>query len=276
MASLLDRLARLFRAASSGGRGMLGGFTDSLVQTFENSRSGLDDDALADGGQVEAFFEEIFERERPRLLELCSGRETGLRGLEREAFRKSVEKHFRKVVLPAYIRTAQHFTRRERNGFYLAAEAWHGAERFAWAVAGMALGGFVIWAPFIPIWEKEWVAVFAMGGLVLPELRRYIAFRRYQSELNRIVTRADDEIFRLDMALVERMATRAADGAFDEEALAAEEDSEQERFDGSALEAPVDALENESLREGPGSSGPKEAVSQTTGTGRGRKRQLER
>jgi hypothetical protein len=115
-------------------------------------------------------------------------------------------------VLPAYVRLVRAFTPRERNGFYLVPAVWHGAERLAWAVAGMALGGFLIWAPFIPIWEKEWVAVFALAGLVFPEIRRYFAFRHYQSELNRLVTRADDEIFRLDMALVDRMANRAAEG----------------------------------------------------------------
>jgi hypothetical protein len=190
---------------------MLGGFVDSLLQTFENSRPGLGDEAFASASTVASFFGEIFERELPRLTDLCLGRETGLRGHDSERFRRDVEKHLRKVVLPAYVRLAQSFTPRERNGFYLVPDVWHGAERVAWAVAGMALGGFVIWAPFIPLWEKEWVAVFALGGLVFPELRRHLAFRRYQSELNRIVTRADDEIFRLDMALIERMASGSAE-----------------------------------------------------------------
>jgi len=225
MGSFFDRLTRLFRARATGSRGMLGGFVDSLIQTFENSRPGLGDAALASSDEVAAFFGEIFERELPRLLELCSGRETGLSGKDGERFRRDVEKHLRKVVLPAYLRIAKSFTPRERNGFYLLPDAWHGAERLGWAVAGMALGGFVIWAPFIPIWEKEWVAVFAMGGLVFPELRRHFAFRRYQSELNRIVTRADDEIFRLDMSLVERMASRGAD---DEQSLATEADAKED------------------------------------------------
>jgi hypothetical protein len=218
---------------------MLGGFVDTLLQTFENSRAGLGDEAGASADRVSAFFEEIFERERPRLLELCSGRETGLAGPERETFGKDVERYLRRVVVPAYVRLARSFTPRERNGFYLVPAAWHGAERVGWAIAGMALGGFVIWAPFIPIWEKEWVAVFALVGLVFPELRRYFANRHYQGELNRLVMRADDEIFRLDMSLVERMANRAIEDGGILEANADDEGPRERAALEERLEAPV-------------------------------------
>lgn len=64
----------------------------------------------------------------------------------------------------------------------------------------MGLGGFVVWAPFIPLWEKEWVLPFVVLGLLFPNIRRYFALRRYQSELNGIVAHADDEIRRAELA----------------------------------------------------------------------------
>jgi len=110
-----------------------------------------------------------------------------------------VDERIRKVVLPAYARLASSFTPRERNDFYLTREELHGVERVAWSALGMALGAFVVWAPFIPLWSKEWVLVFAVGGFVFPSLRRYFALRRYQNELGYLVARTDDEIWRLDL-----------------------------------------------------------------------------
>ena len=104
-------------------------------------------------------------------------------------------------MLPAYARLASGFTPRERNDFYLrprrctASSGWPGPP-------GLALGGFVVWAPFIPLWSKEWVLVFGLGGFVFPTIRRYFALRRYQHELNDLVARTDDEIWRLDLGFL--------------------------------------------------------------------------
>jgi hypothetical protein len=110
-----------------------------------------------------------------------------------------VDERIRKVVLTAYGRLASRFTPRERNDFFVTPEALHGLERVAWAALGLLLGAFVVWAPFIPLWSKEWVLVFGVGGLVFPSLRAYLAQRRYQSDLNDLVVRTDDEIWRLDL-----------------------------------------------------------------------------
>jgi hypothetical protein len=182
-------------------RHVLGGFLDMLLQGFENCRPGLSDETLrAEEGASDAFFVELYEKEVARLEETVRLFETGLPdGVQREIF-ETVDELVRKVVIPAYVRVARRFTIRERNDFYLLPDPLHGIERFFWGLAGMGLGGFVIWAPFIPVWQKEWVLVFVIGGLFFPDVRRYLALRRYQSELNAIVGHADDEIRRTELA----------------------------------------------------------------------------
>jgi hypothetical protein len=195
----MSRLARLFGTPTQGHR-TLDGFVHSLLQTFENSRPGLTAEMLAKG-EVEAFFRDLYEKE----VRLLRDRITGLTHLSKdeqgELFQR-VSERIRKVVLPAYARLASSFTPRERNEFYLTPEELHGLERLAWGALGVALGAFVVWAPFIPLWSKEWVLVFAVGGLFFPSLRRYFALRRYQHELNDLVARTDDEIWRLDLGFM--------------------------------------------------------------------------
>ena len=186
---------------------MLDGFVDSLLQTFENCRPGLSEETIAAGG-AEAFFVDLYEKEIARLRELIRRSQTHLSETERDDLFRRVDERVRKVVLPGYARLTSGFTRRERNDFYLTPEALHGAERLGWGMAGLLLGGFVVAAPFIPIWSKEWVIVFATGGLLFPNLRRVFALRRYQTELNQLVTRTDDEIWRMDLALMTAAAAR--------------------------------------------------------------------
>jgi hypothetical protein len=186
---------------------MLDGFVDSLLQTFENCRPGLSEETIAAGG-AEAFFVDLYEKEISRLRELIRRSQTHLSEAERDELFRRVDERVRKVVLPGYARLTSSFTRRERNDFYLTPEALHGAERLGWGVAGLLLGGFVVAAPFIPLWSKEWVLVFATVGLLFPNLRRVFALRRYQAELNQLVTRTDDEIWRMDLALMTAAAAR--------------------------------------------------------------------
>jgi hypothetical protein len=188
-------------------RRMLDGFVDSLLQTFENCRPGLSEETIAAGGAA-AFFVELYEKEIPHLSEVVRRSQTHLSEAEREELYRRVDERVRKVVLPGYARLTSRFTTRERNDFYLTPESLHAAERLGWGALGLLLGGFVVAAPFIPIWSKEWVLVFAGGGLLFPDLRRVFALRRYEAELNQLVTRTDDEIWRMDLALMTAAAAR--------------------------------------------------------------------
>jgi len=177
----------------------LDGFVDSLLQTFENCRPGLNDRLLgARGEEPEAFFTSLYEKEIPRLKDVIRHEESLLDAPAWEAYYRQVDDLIRKVVIPAYVRLAVRFTPRERNGFYLAPEPFHGLERFGWAVAGVVVGALVILAPFIPLWSKEWIIPFMLGGLVFPNIRRFLMVHQYEGELNRVVARADDEIARID------------------------------------------------------------------------------
>jgi pilus assembly protein TadC len=181
--------------------GMLDGFVASLIQSFENFRLGLSDEALKAGERAtQAFFLAQYEKEVPRLRDTIRLVEIGVSEETRQDAFGRVDELIRAVVVPAYARLAARFTDRERNDFYLVPEPLHGLERLGWGAAGIVLGAFAVWAPFIPLWEKEWILPFAIAGLFLPNIRRYLALRRYQSELNALVARADDEIWRMDLA----------------------------------------------------------------------------
>jgi hypothetical protein len=178
-----------------------GAFIDRLIQTFEDCRPGLSDAAVAAGeAAVEAYFLEICERERPRLLERVREQSAHLVPEAADALYQELDRLIRTVVVPAYVRLAARVTPPERNGFYLAREPFHGLERLGWGVAGLALGALALWAPFIPLWSKEWVLPFMVVGLLFPNLRGILALRRYERDLNRLVSRADREVARIDVA----------------------------------------------------------------------------
>lgn len=187
--------------------GALDGFVDALLQKFENCRPGIHDDQTGPSGETpEAFFGRLYDEEVPRLKDQIRIEEPQLSSGERSLVFAKVDGMIRSVVLPAYVRLSSRFTLRERNGFYVAPDPLHGLERLGWAVAGLVLGGLVVWAPFIPLWSKEWVLPFMLGGLFFPDLRGFLSVRRYERELNRLVSNVDDEISRLNVRLLLRPA----------------------------------------------------------------------
>jgi hypothetical protein len=198
-----ERVRQLVRPRAALPPAPLGGFCDGLLQTFENCRAGLsDDDARAGGGRAEKYFAQLYERERPRLDDAVALHGGHMAPGARAQLLAAVEERARTVIIPAYARLAAPLTLRERNDFYLTAPPLHALERLAFAAAGMLLGAFIVWAPFIPIWSKELILVTGVGGLLFPELRRLLALRRYQAEINRLVARTDADVARLEMALL--------------------------------------------------------------------------
>ena len=177
-----------------------GELVDSLLQSFENCRPGLSDEKIHGAKEeVSQFFVDIYEKERPRLINTIKVQESFLSKEAREKFFAEVDSLIRTIVIPAYVRLATSFTPRERNDFYLVAQRYHFLERFGWAIAGMLLGTFVVWAPFIPIWSKEWVLPFAIVGLIFPSVRKILSIKRYEADLNRMVAKAESEIDRIEM-----------------------------------------------------------------------------
>jgi hypothetical protein len=92
-------------------------------------------------------------------------------------------------ALPAAWRAvAVPFTALEARGF----GRWRGGDlsaRLAYVLGGLALGGLIVWLPFIPIWEKWVPFALAIGGWWLPDAQVAWHRRRYGRELGRIVRR---------------------------------------------------------------------------------------
>jgi hypothetical protein len=205
----MQRLLTLLKAlgGTAGLSGVSGGTVDALLQTFENCRLGLPDETARQGGRVlTEYFLDLYAKELPRLRESFDAQESYLQPDAREELFERLDDRIRNVVIPAYCRLAAAFTLRERNDFFLVPSTWHMLERVGWGLAGVGLGAFIVWAPFIPLWSKEWVLVFMIGGVIFPNLRRFVAFKRYEGELNRLAGRTEQEIARLDLALMTRGA----------------------------------------------------------------------
>lgn len=202
MKAIFEGWKALFRPqVELSNRKALIGYVDSLIQTFENCRAGLSDHTIAGGEDAaEHYFLDLYNKELPRLQSSIQLHEGYMPAETRARFFDEVCTLLRKVVIPAYVRLALHFTKRERNDFYLVPRHLQFLERIGWAAGGIFLGAFVVWAPFIPIWSKEWVLPFLIAGLIFPSLRRFFSIKQYENELNKLVTKTDLEIDRIEMA----------------------------------------------------------------------------
>jgi hypothetical protein len=89
--------------------------------------------------------------------------------------------------LPARWRqVAAPFTALERRAFGL----WRDGDlvaRLVYTFVGLLVGGFIWWAPFIPIWEKWLPGAMAFGGWWVPDLQTWWLRRRYARALGQIV-----------------------------------------------------------------------------------------
>jgi hypothetical protein len=186
----------------------LGRNVDTLLQAFENRRAGLTDEQIAQGpGAVNGYFLEIYDHERERLRGEIRDAQPHLNESARESLFKEVDALMRETIIPGYVRLALAFTPKERSDFFLVKEHLRVVERIGWAFAGLVLGFIFVRLPFVPLFLKELMAVFVIGGFVWPEIRRFFSFRRYEKELNQLVVHADRELERIDRAYLSRGET---------------------------------------------------------------------
>ncbi len=167
----------------------------------------------------------LMEAARRKLAEVrqsyeeCGGTLPYWQELEREVLETS---------MPQYIPKAIEQTRLEKTGY----DVWRQADpvaRAAFALLGLVLGGLIIAAPFIPIWEDVFAFVLAVAGLLYPELRQLTFDTRHSRLLNRLIAQAekyqkDSRIHYVSEAKLEEEL-----GALEAEAPAKERKAEADR-----------------------------------------------
>jgi hypothetical protein len=113
--------------------------------------------------------------------EECGGTEPYWRELEREVL---------DTTLPEYVPAALEQTRLEKTNYGL----WRRGDPVARAVfglLGLVIGGLIIMAPFIPIFEDAFAFVLAAAGFLYPEVAKTAYDYRHSRFLNRLIARAE-------------------------------------------------------------------------------------
>ena len=107
-----------------------------------------------------------------------------------EPYWQSLEREVMETTLPQYIPAAVEQTRLEKSNYDL----WrHGdpAARFLFGLLGLIVGGLIIKAPFIPIFEDTFAFLLAAGGFLYPEIKRTYFDFRHSRTLNRLIVQAE-------------------------------------------------------------------------------------
>jgi len=98
----------------------------------------------------------------------------------------ALERELAATVPARWRAVAEPFTRLEQAGFRL----WRGGDpiaRLSYVLVGLVLGGLIVWAPFIPIWEKWFPFLLAILAWFIPDVQTRWHKRRYARELGGIV-----------------------------------------------------------------------------------------
>jgi len=94
------------------------------------------------------------------------------------------------TALPQYARAAAGQTRLELAGYGL----WRQGDplsRLVLGLAGLTVGGLIVKAPFIPIFEDAFAFVLAAAAFFYPEIKRLVYDWRYSRLLNRLIAQAE-------------------------------------------------------------------------------------
>lgn len=129
----------------------------------------------------------LMEAARRKLAEI---RESYVENGGTPGYWEELEREVIETSLPAYIPDAIEQTRLEKSGYGV----WRRGDavaRVVFTLAGLALGGLIIKAPFIPIAEVLFAFVLAVGGLLFPEIMQLVADFRHSRLLNRMIADAE-------------------------------------------------------------------------------------
>jgi hypothetical protein len=103
---------------------------------------------------------------------------------------RDLEAEVLKTAMPQYVEAAVEQTRLERTNFDL----WRRGDplaRACWALSALAVGGLVVWLPFIPIFEDAFAFLLGAAGLFYPEIKRAHYHFRHARALNRLIAGAE-------------------------------------------------------------------------------------
>src|SRR5262249_35142879 len=98
---------------------------------------------------------------------------------------ESMQKEIRAIVPAAWRALAEPFTRSESKEFGV----WRGGDvvaRLTYVLVGLMIGGFMVWAPFVPIWESWFPFALAISSWWLPDAQVAYQRRRYARALGGI------------------------------------------------------------------------------------------
>jgi hypothetical protein len=135
-------------------------------------------------GEAEARLREAAREKLEEIRE--SYRESG----GTPAYWQALEREVLETALPQYLPAAVEQTRLEKTRYDL----WRQGDtlaRVTFALIGLVLGGLIVAAPFIPIWEDAFAFVLAVMGLLYPEVKQLAGDLRHSRLLNRLIGHAE-------------------------------------------------------------------------------------
>ena len=103
---------------------------------------------------------------------------------------KSLEREVLETALPQYAPAALEQNRLEKTGY----DVWRQgdpAARALFGLIGLVIGGLLIAAPFIPIWEDVFAFLLAAAGFLYPDLRKAFFDYGHSRLLNRLIAQAE-------------------------------------------------------------------------------------
>jgi hypothetical protein len=106
------------------------------------------------------------------------------------AYWRELESEVLETALPQYARAAAAQTRLELDSYGL----WRQGDplsRLALGLAGLTVGGLIVKAPFIPIFDDAFAFVLAAASFFYPEIKRLVFDWRHSRLLNRLIVQAE-------------------------------------------------------------------------------------
>src|SRR5436309_1754048 len=150
----------------------------AVLQECEHVRRGLDP------GEAPERLQETARRKLADIRESyeeCGGTPPYWSDLEREVLETSMQQYIPAAVEQNRLETSRY-------------DLWRGgdpAARALFALLGLMIGGLIIAAPWIPIFEDAFAFLLALAGLLYPEIKKTFLDFHHSQLLNKLIARAE-------------------------------------------------------------------------------------